>query len=566
VSRSRQTGSRLAVTVTLLGLSLLAAVLVPSGRARAPSVAKRGGTLRVAIYEDPGTIEPGTTVSQQAVQLMYATQLTLVAYREDAGPGTGRRIIPYGAEMPTLSDDGKTYTFRIRPGLRFSDGSPVTARSFQIGFERVLDPKMRGQGGGAFENVVGARAFREGQADHVSGVKTTKDRLIFHLAVVEPGFLARLTRPLVSAMPRDLPPVPGGVDAPLPSAGPYFVQEYVTGRMLRLVRNPYWKRPTLPSRPANVKEIDYFERATAEAAVTAVRNGEADVATVHDPTLLNPDLIRELKRRYGVNGRQFWARPKNYRGHLVFNTRHPPFNDARLRRAASLALDRTQLVQETGPLAGQVTDQLLLPIGAGFRDWKLYPSRPDLPRAKRLARGALQGKDATLIVSSTGSGPEVGDVIKSNLARLGLSVEVVPKAPSIVRGYLKNPDKPWDLATLYTSPYLVDPVVYINLGLEGHRYDNPGGPAGGEGCLCIYNFSGFDDPKWVTRMGRTNSLRHGRLKAYARLDHDLMRGPVPIAPLFMGNTLTLVSPRIGCFSSSAYPGYFAPNLAALCLR
>ena len=553
------------MTASWLGLSLLAAVLVPSGSARAPSVAKRGGTLRVAIYVDPGTIEPGTTTSQQAVQLMYATQLTLVAYREDGKPGTGRRIIPYGAaQMPTLSDDGKTYTFRIRSGLRFSDGSPVTGHSFRAGFERVLDPGMHGQQGGAFENVVGARAFRRGQADDVSGVKATKDRLIFHLADAEPDFLSRLTRPLVSAMPLGLPVQPGGVDAPLHSAGPYYVKEYVTRRTLRLLRNPYWRSATLPSRPANFREIHYLERATAEAAFAAVSNGEADVATVFDPRDLDPDRIQALVSRYGVNRRQFWVRPRTRRYTLVFNTRHQPFNVARLRRAVSFALDRERLLHKLSPLAGQVTDQLLLPIGAGFRDWNLYPSRPDLKRANRNARGALRGERATLIVDSTVSGQAVGNEIKSNLTPLGLRVEVVPKAPGVVlREWLRNHPEEWDLATLYTSPYLVDPGVYINLGLEGHHYDRPPGT---EGYLATYNFSGFNDPKWVNRMQRTNSLRHGRLKEYALLDRGLMKGPAPIAPYATGNSLTLVSPRIGCFKSSPYPAYFAPNLAALCLR
>jgi len=139
----------------------------------------------------------------------------------------------------------------------------------------------------------------------------------------------------------------------------------------------------------------------------------------------------------------------------------------------------------------------------------------------------------------------------------------VPKPPNVIRDYLRNPDKPWDLATLYTSPYLVDPTVFINTGLQGHDFDQA---HSAEGRAAVYNFSGFDDAKWVRRMRRTNSLRHGRLKAYAWLDRDLMKGPAPIAPYATGNTLTLVSSRIGCFSSSAYPGYFAPNLAALCLR
>jgi peptide/nickel transport system substrate-binding protein len=454
------------VTASWLGLSLLAAVLVPSGSARAPSEAKSGAKLRVAIYVDPGTIEPATAMNvDQSGQLMAATQLSLVTYREDGGPGTGRQIIPYGAQLPTLSDDGRTYTFRIRPGLRFSDGSPVTAHSFKAGFERVLDPRIGGPWGWQYENVVGARVFMQGHAADVSGVKATKDRLVFHLAAAEPDFLSRLTRPLVSAMPRGLPIVWGGVDAPLHSAGPYYVQEYVTGRTLRLRRNPYWRPSTLPSRPAIFQKIDYLERATAEAAFNLVSNGEADVATVFDPRDLDPDLIRKLRRRYGVNHRQFWVRPRTRRYNLVFNTRHPPFDKARLRRAASFALDRERILHKLSPLAGQVTDQLLLPIGAGFRDWNLYPSRPNLGRAGRLAGGELQGKRAILIVESTGSGPDVGNEIKANLAPLGLRVEVVPKAPGVVlRAYLRDNPDAWDLATVHTNPERVDPWSSSILG------------------------------------------------------------------------------------------------------
>jgi peptide/nickel transport system substrate-binding protein len=115
----------------------------------------------------------------------------------------------------------------------------------------VLDPRIGGLWGWQYENVVGARAFMRSQAANVSGVSVpTKDRLVFHLVNAEPDFLSRLALDRVSAMPRDLPPTPGGVDDPYPSAGPYSVQEYVPGRTLRLVQNPYWKASTLRSRPS----------------------------------------------------------------------------------------------------------------------------------------------------------------------------------------------------------------------------------------------------------------------------------------------------------------------------
>jgi hypothetical protein len=164
-------------------------------------------------------------------------------------------------------------------------------------------------------------------------------------------------------------------------------------------------------------------------------------------------------------------------------------------------------------------------------------------------------------VSSIGSGPEVGAVIKANLAPLGLDVKIVPKAPKVLRDWLQNPNNPWDLATLHGNPEFVDPMAFINFGLEGHHYDSVSAA-----CPCFYNYSGFEDKKWVKRMRRTDNQRQGRLKAYALLDRDLMSGPVPIAPYATGNSLTLVSPQIGCIESSPYPVHLSPNLAALCLR
>jgi hypothetical protein len=155
-----------------------------------------------------------------------------------------------------------------------------------------------------------------------------------------------------------------------------------------------------------------------------------------------------------------------------------------------------------------VTDQLLLPIGAGFRDWKLYPSRPDLKRANRNARGALRGKKATLIVDSTGSGRALGDVIKSNLTPLGLQVEVVPIAPTVLRDYLRT-------SRSGTSPLCTRTRARrsnrSSMWAEGDRYD----PSQRDVPLLQLQRS---TTRRVRCMRRTDNLRHGRLAAAAFLD------------------------------------------------
>jgi peptide/nickel transport system substrate-binding protein len=536
------------IAVSCLGATLLSTTLV-----RAQAAENRGGTLRVVVSADFGAIEPALVTSYDGTQVMSATQLSLLRLRDTLAGGP--RIVPYGAaQLPTISRDGKTYTFQIRPGLRFSDGSPVTARNFLEGFERLLDPRLHAQRAFLFDDVSGVRAFTSGKAAHVSGVVATKGRLVVHLARPAPDILDSLALPIVTAMPLDLPIAPGGVPAPLPSAGPYYAQAYEPGRMARLVRNPYWNPATLPSRTAEVDEIVYLGRTPDEAAATVSR-GDADVATIASPELLAPGLVRDLMQRYGLNGDRFFVRPRLGRVSVVFNARSPHFGKhANLRRAVNFALDRTQLVAAHGPLAGLPTDQLLLPGRPGYRDWKLYPFTPDLVAAKQLMGGALRRRDVSLYVPTTSWGPSVGALVQSNLAPLGLDVRVKTLPTAVFTNVLSMTRTPWDLAVSAVNTARGDPVTFINFTLDGQHINRP---------LPGLNLGRFDEPEWNARMRRVARLRSGREAAFARLDRDLMRTAAPLAPYLAANSLTIFSDRVGC-PSWTFDGW--PDLAGLCIK
>ena len=108
---------------SLAASSCLVVSLLPAALPHTPAAANRGATLRIVVSADFGSIEPALVTSYDGLQLMSATQLTLVSLR-DTGM-RGPRVVPYGAvRLPTISRDGKTYGFRVRRGLRFSDGSP----------------------------------------------------------------------------------------------------------------------------------------------------------------------------------------------------------------------------------------------------------------------------------------------------------------------------------------------------------------------------------------------------------------------------------------------------------
>lgn len=545
---------RSARALSALAASCLGLLLLPAAVARAPA-ADRGGVLRLVVSTDPGSIEPAFAArNYDGIQVMSATQLSLVSLC-DAPTKRRSRFVPYGAVgLPKISRDGRTYVFRIRHGLRFSDGSPVTAHSFLAGFERVLDPRLQTPTAWLFEDVRGALAFTHGKARHVSGLLAEHDRFTIKLTQPAGDLVSRLAMPIVTAMPLILPVVNGGVEAPLPSAGPYYVKEYEPQRTARLVRNPYWRAGLFPSRPASVTEIEYLGRTQNEAAAT-VERGDADIATFASGESFAPDFIRDLAHRYGIDRTRFFARPRLGRVSVVFNFRSPVFrNNARLRRAVSFALDRRALARVHGPLAGRPTDQLLLPGSPGFRDWKLYPYKPNIAAARRLARGAVPRKDVVLYAPLTPWGPGAAAVIRANLAQVGLRVHIRTLPAEPLPAVLSQTPTPWDLALWSWNTNRDDPVVFINVPLDGGHIARPSETA---------NFGRFNDPRWNARMRSVGRVVRGRDTAYARLDHDLMQNATPLAPYLVENALTLFSDRVGCVSWLA-DGW--PNLAGLCIK
>jgi peptide/nickel transport system substrate-binding protein len=129
--------------------------------------------------------------------------------------------------IPRVSNNGKTYTIRIKPGFRFSNGQPVTAASFERAFARAINAKLQSPASPFLDDVASVRM--EGSAT-----------LVITLERVAPDFLARLTMPFFSAVLASTP-LDAEVDrGPLHSAGAYYLAEWNRGASALAVRNPYW--------------------------------------------------------------------------------------------------------------------------------------------------------------------------------------------------------------------------------------------------------------------------------------------------------------------------------------
>jgi peptide/nickel transport system substrate-binding protein len=529
--------TRLLPALLVAGTSVVVAAAL-SGSVEG-GAAPRGGTLRL-VYLQP----PGTDPQAGAFGTLRATQLTLYML----GDARDTLVVPAAAAgPPRVSADGRTFTIRVRRGFRFSDGKPVTARNFAFAINRLFNPSLASPWAYLFDDIVGARAVQEGNADAVSGVRVRGDELIIRLEQPRPDLLVRLANPTISATPLDMPIVPGGVSSPVPSAGPYYLQEHVEGRLAVFTRNPFWRRDLLPSRAANIDRIVVARPGlTPEEAITAVERDEIDLAIAHGA----PSKVPGLVRSYGVNRSRLFVKPRLTFFYLVFNHDRPLISgNANLRRAINYALDRPEMVRQFGPSAGRRTDQILPPGMPGYQNWDLYPLKgPNLKKARALARGNLRDAKADLYIRRPVAEPfaqDVAGVVRFNLARIGLDVDV-EEVPNLLQR-LRTPGEPWDIALVGWFADYPDPFNFLNELFSG---DN--------------NLGHFEDVTFERRMRQASRLDGAaRIAAYTLLERDLMQRAAPIAPFIVMNDVLFVSSSVGCFTYDPTAG---PDLAGMCKK
>jgi YVTN family beta-propeller protein len=240
----------------------------------APQDALPGGTLHIAAKADFNSTDPAIEASYlpDAAQMEYATCAKLLNYPDRPAP-EGTRLVPeVAAAMPVVFPDGRTYTYTIRSGYRFSPPSnaPVTARAFQRALERFLSPEMQPDVNAVaplMSGIVGYGAYRAGRTRHISGVTATDRKLTIRLSRADPSLPARLAMPYFCAVPPNTPIRASGIEH-IPSAGPYYVAYHAPKRELVLRRNPNYGG----HRPQGPAEIDYRLRCASGPGCRARRS------------------------------------------------------------------------------------------------------------------------------------------------------------------------------------------------------------------------------------------------------------------------------------------------------
>ena len=368
---------RLGVSFLVLGLAAVAAVgLVACGSS--DSSGKEGGTLNGTYAAFPDYLDPALSYQAEGWTAMYNTYIPLLTYAHDNGEA-GSQVVPGLAKsLPKISADGKTYTLFLRPGLKYSNGTPVKASDFTFAVERLF--KVNSGGSPFYTGIVGAEKFAETKTGGIPGIETNdkSGEIVIHLTRPRGTFTNELGLMFVAPVPPDTPATNQSPNPP-PATGPYVITKSDPGKGWSYERNPYWAKanskamPDLPS--GHLDKINITIIRNASTQVNDIEQGKFDWMQTQPP----PDRYPEVKRKY--EGTQFRVENTISTYYFFMNVNKPPFDDLKVRQAVNYAVDPAALERiYVGTLSG--TQQILPPGMPGYEKFELYPH--DMAKAKQL--------------------------------------------------------------------------------------------------------------------------------------------------------------------------------------
>ena len=515
----------LALCLAVIGGILFVATAFAGSAATSKSEVSKGGTLRINVSAtDYEYLDPALAYDSSVGRRCTPSNQMLLNYPDKPASAGGNQFVPEAATgFPTVSKDGKTYTFTVKSGMKFSDGSNVTAAAFARGITRVLSPRPGVTGRRVREQHRGLRRLQreEGQPDRC---QAAGQKLTVRLINADPTFLAQIAMPFFAAVKPNMPINSKGENI-YPSAGPYRLVSREPGRSLVLERNTQYKG----NRPANPDRIVVTVNTDQEQSLLQVKAGQADHDLGGVPAVSNAALADE----FGVNKSRYFVNPLTGTGYIALNTASPTFQNVKARQAANNAVDRPALLRTRGKFGGKRTDQILAPQLPGFKQAKSVPAQ---------GRSAGEGEGAL----DSGWGGQlpphhdrrVGAVradreVRSRAGRL----QGQPEAAAVRRCHQHDGHEGDGDGRVRDrlDRGLLRSVRLHQRAPGRHNIQDKNNN----------NYSYWNNPKYNRLMKAASRLTgKARYTAYGNLDVDIMKNAAPWIPVFNYTSRDFVSPRV----------------------
>jgi len=533
----------LSIAMLVVGAAMLAAASVASpGAAQKQSSplgskARKGGILKFTLFAGIENIDPQRSYYVPEWQYEWLTGRMMLNFAHALG-GRGYRLLNDGAKNFTVSKNGKTYTFNIRRGMKFSNGAPITARNYEHALLRVLhenvgSPLASFLTDPASVEIVGATAYNSGNATTVPGIKVVSPYKL-RIGLVRPNALlpTLMALPPTAAQVTSLPfsPITSvSAGSPLPAGGRYYVQEYVPDRSIKIRKNRFYKPLGAAPTPGVVDGFDYDIGVQQDQALLLIKNGQSDWAADGLPATAWGQIFSQ----YGTKGRArvFSTSIVDY---VTMNNAKGIFANANVRKAVANGIGRNALVNIRGPRAGYAQCSLLTPAIPGYKKCKAFPTNPNLSKARTLARGHT-GDHINYWYTSTTTGTQIQQLATSQLNAIGFNNIDHRPFQSGLFSALGRRGNDYDFAIVGWAADFPDPYDYVNKLLSGETIQD----------VQNNNTAYFNNRTANRLMNNAARLRgQKRLTTYGNLDNKIQTTWAPIAPIDNRNDREFFSARI----------------------
>jgi peptide/nickel transport system substrate-binding protein len=517
--------------------------------------AQPGGTLRILGTEDLDHFDPTSAALVTTNNFLRAVNRQLISYA--ASTDEVVRITPEGdlaTEVPQPTNDGLTYTFKIRDGAMWNAPSgprQITSEDVARGFERMCNPAL---GSAALTYYTGLIAGMTEYCDGFSKVEPTveamkayiNDNNISGIETPDPStvvinlkqragdFIYMLSLATASPAPVEvLDFMPDGPEyrAAFIASGPYTPGAYTPDSSLQLVRNPAWQAASDPLRKAYVDEIQITFGLPVDSIMQQLQSGDGDMT--YDVTI-PPAILQTLT---AAGDEKLMTVSSGNTNFIFINTvsanNNGALKDLKVRQALNYAVDKAAVVQQMGgPTIAKPVNGIFGLGVLGYHDFNLYPSpdsKGDPEKAKALLAeaGFPNGITLKMPFRNKGNEPAVAQTIQASMAKAGITLELTPVAPAdYYSKFMTNPvntkDGVWDIAPVGWTP------------------DWAGGSARSvfqpqftfDGTHQTYNYTDYNNPKATAlaqeAINATTPEEVGRL--WAQVD-ELVMADAPVVPL-----------------------------------
>lgn len=512
---------------TILRVSLLVAAL------GAMSAQAQAATLVVATDRDPDSLDPALAYASESWQVLVNAGEGLVAYRRTGG-AAGTEVVPALAEaMPVVSDGGRRLTFTLRRDARFGppENRPVRPSDVKASLERLF--VARSPGRALFRMIRGSETFERGGSAGIAGVvaRDSAREVEISLSRSDPAILHALALPFGFVLPRGTPASDQST-AGVASAGPYRIGDYTPGRSIDLVANAGYTAGAagpMAAGPDAIRVAIGESRGAADGAGIDYQQRRP----THDQVRAADEAGVRVVRR--VEGTTYY---------FFMNTRRPPFDDIRVRRAVNLAIDR-QAMARSFEGAAVPTAQALPPGTPGYR--RVPIAAPDIAAARALvARAGELGTPVTIWGPTNEPAPMVTRQLERTLAQIGLRPQ----------------RRLWERSSLLAA--LADPAVGSQIGYVRWQQDFPDGgdwfpqllAGGAVQAGANRNYSLLADPRLDRMIDAAEAVWDPveRAARWAQVDRAA-RARAAWAPFANSVRIDIVSRRVGDYVASPVYGF-----------